>query len=196
MQNRHLSARNWPKYFTSLKHKLPTDQPLVSFCRLDRKSACRWFDSAPGHHHSRRLKHAHGVAAEEPPEEQTQDWREPLQGAIAQGGAGDLTRGNLAITGLLKRQRRLVARDHLGAKLRNDALDGPAVSVNESVSHEICDDLMVSEQRAQDLESQSQRFGRDVHRHPLEDEDRQRGARMRLQLFLKRFFLEIDRDPA
>jgi len=56
--------------------------------------------------------------------------------------------------------------------------------------------LMVSEQRAQDLETQAQRFGRDVHRHPLEDEDGQRGARMRLQLFLKRFFLEIDRDPA
>ena len=34
MQNRYLSARNWPKYFTSLTNKLPTDQPLVSFSPL------------------------------------------------------------------------------------------------------------------------------------------------------------------
>jgi len=64
------------------------------------------------------------------------------------------------------------------------------------VSHEICDDLMVSEQRAEDLESQAQRFGRDVHGHPLEDEDGQRGARMRLQLFLKRFFSKSIANPA
>src|SRR6266853_4786312 len=53
--NRCLSARNPSKHSTNPAKIMLYNQYVLALWASARKSACRWFDSAPGHHEIRNL---------------------------------------------------------------------------------------------------------------------------------------------